>query len=528
MSRSKINQTNAGKGIPFEQINNTEIAALPNDSMFVDEDGNVCIKKGGAKVPFLDANGDVAVVSGVKAIDPSNVEIPYTAKKLKFYGGGVSVESTLGEEIVNINIPGASSTPGAPPSGGAGAGGGDLKGLYPNPEIKPIADYGIYANPASPPLAPYQLPQLHVDEKGRVLSIQSLGAVENATRGQVLRHNGTAFVNTVAPYEEATYQGMRVSQGFNDVIYNTFVTDPTLASHVMAGSPLPTWNNTNENVSIGLTSTITSPVMTVGGYVKIIVDATPNTSYTVSWTTNSWSTSANYAPGSILEVPGGASTTFQIRITGGSSPGHINGYGVLHSTALPSNNTGSGVVIDASTYTTGNLAVTDNTVQKLADKVNTLAVGGGYTFETVIDGAWSGKALQKGKEYILLETDLPSAGSTSTTATLPALSGLAIGEGLIVNALGLVRGSNWSAGDSVLVQRSGSDTITKRSLQPQQPVSSGTESNMTASSANTAVSVAYYYNAGGTNTANFRRTQFIKYSASIWMAIDLTFYESFS
>ena len=208
MSRSKINQTNAGKGIPFDPINPGEIAALPDDSMFVDDAGNVCIKKNGVKVPFLDANGDVAVVAGVKAIDPSNVEVPYTAKKLKFYGGGVTVESTEGLEIVNIKIPGASATPGAPPSGDAGVGGGDLTGLYPNPEIKPIADYGVYTNPTSLPGAPYQLPQLHVDEKGRVLSIQSLGSIESAVRGHVLRHNGDKFVNTVAPYEEATYQGM--------------------------------------------------------------------------------------------------------------------------------------------------------------------------------------------------------------------------------------------------------------------------------------------------------------------------------
>ena len=255
---------------------------------------------------------------------------------------------------------------------------------------------------------------------------------------------------------------------------------------------------------------------------KIIVDATPNTSYQVSWTTNSWSTSQSYAPGSILAVPGGASATFQIRITGGSNPGHINGYGVLHSPALPSNNTASGVVIDTSTYT-GNLGATDNTVQKLADKVNTLATGGGYAIE-VVSGVWEGKALQIGKEYMLL--NIQNVGNAR--AYLPLLSSIAVGAGLIVNGLAMTPdytgpGTNdWDTSAYVAnVLRSGSDAMVFRSADGDSLLSSSSVTSVTIASPITHIPYSSTHAA-----TSYRRVLFVKSSTNSWLAVQLNMFRT--
>lgn len=175
------------------------------------------------------------------------------------------------------------------------------------------------------------------------------------------------------------------------------------------------------------------------------------------------------------------------------------------------NDTGAAAKIgtDVTNFTGGNLSSSDDTVQKALETINSLQLTGLVMIP--VDGtviAWSGLALEKGKEYFIFD----GAGGN---ANLPALSGLAIGDFLILN--GTPYAYSVSAGDHNAV-RAGSNTI--RLVRRRKETDVVSTSNVDTTTNNTSVVIIDDTNV---STDRFYKTMFIKLSTSEWLAIDLDY-----
>ncbi len=503
MARSKIEQTDISQGFPLTPLTAPQAAAMENNSVFLDQDENLVTKKDGTDVTIIAADGSLPQ-AGVFMFQDANTTPTNTARvqKLRFTGDALT-SFTYNEPEQEVEIQFTSGTGGGGGGSPSGPAGGDLSGTYPNPSL------GILA---PSPAGSYSMANVVVDAKGRVTGATAGATITSATDGQVLRYKGSAFVNASEPYEAALYEAFRAQGGWDSVIANKLL---SAAGLTLAGSA--TYDTPGEFITFGSGGTMTtSSDAVVGQFIKIVTDVPAGADFTIQYSVNGGSGWSTYTKGATVDLTAGTSQ-FRLRITCNSGSFNLSSYGIFHSPALPKGTSASSVAIETSGFS-GNLTSTDNTVQKVAAKVDQLATGGGYAIEAVSGLGWSGKSLEKGKEYLLLDTDLASAYAQQTTATLPALSSLAVGEGLIVNACTLSRGSNWSDGDIARVQRAGSDTIRYIEQKPFTALTTGENANVTTG--NTTVSAYYYYNG---DYENFRRILFVKATTTTWTAVDLSY-----
>lgn len=503
MARSKIDQTNIREGIPLAPITPAQEAALAENTLYLDQDNIFKIKKDPAGIPIVDAAGGL-VGAGMFFYRDSNTSPTNSTKvqKVRFTGDAItafSYSSGTGEVTIQLTA-GTGGGGGGSPSGAAG---GDLDGLYPDPIIRELIP-----NPAGT----YALANVTVNAKGQVTAATAGATISSPSTGQVLRYGNSGLVNASEPYEAALYETARVQGGFNQVAYNPLRATTGLSLNSFA-------NHSAENENITMTATgevVTSTNMSVGQFIKILADVSVDADFTISYSVDGGTGWSVYPKGSVVDLTS-PSTQFRVKITCNTGSLTLSSYGVVHSPSQPTGIAGSSVAVEASGFNK-NLATTDNTLQKVANKVDQLTTGGGFAVEAVTGLGWSGKVLEKNKEYFLLDTDLASAGSTSTTATLPALSGLAVGEGLIVNCLTTTRGANWSDGDTVRVQRSGADTIRRVAQKPLTALATG--ENIDVTTGNTTATTYYHYSG---DHDEYRRVLFVKATTNTWTAVDMAF-----
>jgi hypothetical protein len=393
MSQQKISQTNIEKGFRLTPLSPTEIANLPVNTVFMDNSGGFSVKLSAGVYQFIAPSGSVVGLAGVDIFNGNVVGAPQVnsvpINKLEIFGtaiAGFTEVPASNRMKIQFEDTGTGGGGGSP----SGAAGGDLAGTYPNPNLATIP--GLTAST-------YTLPNVTIDNKGRVTGISSTAVLTSLAAGDMLRYNGTNFINIPEPYKRATYETARVAQGFNDAVYHTLFGSTT--NFVLSGSA-STHNPATGEITVQNGSIITTNSASCGGIFKILVDAAPGTVYNVSYSIDGGTSFTAYTPGKTVDL-GASTSTFQVKITVGAGTGTvIRSFGYLHSTSIPQGSGAAvGIAVDSSGFG-GNLSPSIKTVQDLAVAVNNLPVGA--SSYTVVSGNTNSVSLVKNTKHFITYT----------------------------------------------------------------------------------------------------------------------------